>query len=784
MTIDQVISILTQEKQNGLHSRFHCRAVMVRTIGQYCDLLSALQNIPGMVQFPSAELFPSNDVLPQYERVMAEKYFDQWVILPGVSEYLRLFNKSEAESQRFAKLWNHSFPASSKGRVIIPLWGCEAQWHDKALHLCEDDRKSENYYDCVDSNSDVQHMGMIILSRAFEPYVSQLAPQNSRTFMCLQEWYDYWGAPSSGISDYVLMTGRFLRAQPTEGAVSVKVIKDTLSFLRGAFDDGEVLTHENCLDAAASLLFNYALQGGSLQHAITGSLNIHTFSGTEMMSKWTMLSPGQKQLVKLWYTLYPDESYLCHCITLSKTEVDLQKHILMDVFSLMQEHPSWIGESQRIISGMNLAKNEDFFQRVDGILEFEDRLPFLSCNSKAERVYLLHMTGLWMRHSPEEVKDNTSIRKIFPQLMAYIDGQADGMDEDIRNYYFRYKSYKLSNTLPEDETLYFAGATTEQYDYRYAVLSSFVDDDCVVLWVDALGAEWLPLLIWALEKKQELRIIHSSIAHAALPTETCFNDQWTQMAVPYEKRDKLDKLAHKGIVDDPDYYACVEEQIEFVSQTLADHIDVLLKKYHRVIVTGDHGTSRLAARFFHKREGMPVPTGAKVCSHGRYCEASHSSTVIDPNIIDYKSVCGERYFVYCNYDHFKISGFAAGAEDDNAIYGEIHGGASPEEILVPVVVIDSLTEKPLTADWNEPVIKISRKTAKPIIVFSKQVQNIQVKAGSIEGVCTPSPAKKRWNVTFNGIKAGQYDVSLVADGQLISIPKLTIQSLLGDDDLF
>ena len=784
MTIDQVISTLAQEKQAALPSRFHCRAIMVKTIGQYCELLSALQKIPGMVQISSDELFPSNDVLPQYERITAEQYYDKWVILPGVSEYLRLFHKSEAETQRFARLWDYHFPKSSKGRIIIPLWGCEAHWRDKALHLCEDIRKSEDYCDCTDSSADAQHMGMIILSRAFEPYISQMSPRNSRTFMCLQEWYNYWSAPDAGISDFVLMTGRYLRVQPAEGEISVKVIMDTLSFLREAFDDGEALTHENCPDAAASLLFRFALRGSPLQQAITGSLNVQTFSGTEMMSKWGLLTSGQKYLVKLWYVLYPDESYLCHCMTLSRTEAELQEHIMLDVFTLMREHPAWVEESRVIISGMNLKMEESYFQRLDGIPEFEDRLPFLSGTSKTERIYLLHMAGLWMRQNPEEVKDNPSIKEKYPQLMAYINGKAGGMNEDIQEYFTRYKSYKLSNTLPEDETLYFAGAATDQCDYRYTALSNYVDDDCVVLWGDALGAEWLSLLSWALEKKQNVRITHSSIAQATLPTETCFNDQWTRMSVPYEKKDKLDKLAHKGIVDDPDYYACVEEQIEFVSQTLPGYIDTLLEKYHRVIVTGDHGTSRLAARFFHKREGMPVPTGAKVCSHGRYCEADQNSTVVDANVIDCKSVGGDRYFVYSNYDHFKISGFAAGAEDDNAIYGEIHGGATPEEVLVPVIVIDSREEKPLSAGWEKEVVKISKRAVRPVIIFNRPVQNIQVKIDTVTGTCTPSTDKKRWTITFAGLKSGDYDVSLVADGVLLSVPKLRVRSALGDDDLF
>ena len=85
-----------------------------------------------------------------------------------------------------------------------------------------------------------------------------------------------------------------------------------------------------------------------------------------------------------------------------------------------------------------------------------------------------------------------------------------------------------------------------------------------------------------------------------------------------KKLDKLDKLAHKGVIDEPDYYACIQEQLAFVTG-IKNIVNELMETYNRVIVTGDHGTSRLAARFFHKRDAMPLPKNSTACSHGRYC---------------------------------------------------------------------------------------------------------------------------------------------------------------------
>lgn len=76
-----------------------------------------------------------------------------------------------------------------------------------------------------------------------------------------------------------------------------------------------------------------------------------------------------------------------------------------------------------------------------------------------------------------------------------------------------------------------------------------------------------------------------------------------------------------------------------------------------------------------------------------------------PNVKTFKRADGVQYAVYTNYDHFKQPGFAAGADDDDPIYGEVHGGATPEELLVPVVVIDSNTDIPLTAQWEKTTVK-------------------------------------------------------------------------------
>lgn len=134
-----------------------------------------------------------------------------------------------------------------------------------------------------------------------------------------------------------------------------------------------------------------------------------------------------------------------------------------------------------------------------------------------------------------------------------------------------------------------------------------------------------------------------------------------------------------------------------------------------------------------------------------------------------------------NYDHFKQSGFAAGADDDNAIYGEVHGGATPEEMLVPIIVIDSNFEMPLSATWEKNGVKIMTKKARLSLTFNKPVQKLQVKVAGIDAEVSTSDGGKRWSVVVPGIKQGTYTANVRANNILVDMPDVTILSAIGGD---
>lgn len=74
MTIKAVVAGLQKEKQKAVTSRFPCRAIMVKNVPQYCELLSELKKISDIRIVQTSELFSNMDVMPKYENLKASKY--------------------------------------------------------------------------------------------------------------------------------------------------------------------------------------------------------------------------------------------------------------------------------------------------------------------------------------------------------------------------------------------------------------------------------------------------------------------------------------------------------------------------------------------------------------------------------------------------------------------------------------------------------------------------------------------------------------------------------------
>jgi hypothetical protein len=384
-----------------------------------------------------------------------------------------------------------------------------------------------------------------------------------------------------------------------------------------------------------------------------------------------------------------------------------------------------------------------------------------------EQAFALKIISSWLRNgaSNENIKD--ALGSNFILFQQYFFDETCNSTE-IKAYFKWYKYNKIINRFPKNEQS-ISGFNT--FNSRFSALKKFINENTFVIWVDGMGVEWLSLLCAQLKATDDnLSIEDPIIATACLPTETEFNKQWDELG-PHEKLDRLDKLAHKGIPDDNNYFSCIVTQFEII-QEIAHKAISLLNKHDRVIITSDHGSSRLAALAFHDKPGFKAPENAKLGSFGRFCELPEGSVdTIHADDYEYVKNGDKSYFVIKNYEHFIISGKAVGKDQNNeALSGEIHGGKTPEEYLVPIVILNRNVKSKNTMNINfTPETQIVYKKGNVIIIrlnFNVEIDTLEANIGDIKGECKKI-SDKLWEILYRDLDKKTYAIELTVNGHLL-----------------
>ena len=141
----------------------------------------------------------------------------------------------------------------------------------------------------------------------------------------------------------------------------------------------------------------------------------------------------------------------------------------------------------------------------------------------------------------------------------------------------------------------------------------------------------------------------------------------------------LDNIIHNGVhvhgksSDEENFGAMLNIFPTMVMPAIAK----ALAKYKRVVLTADHGASRLAVLASKSQLAQSLPTKGVDDS-----AADWRYIVADPNTVPPSSIASNiagDYWIMKGYDRFSKSG---------GKLNELHGGLTYEEVLVPFVVFE------------------------------------------------------------------------------------------------
>jgi hypothetical protein len=232
--------------------------------------------------------------------------------------------------------------------------------------------------------------------------------------------------------------------------------------------------------------------------------------------------------------------------------------------------------------------------------------------------------------------------------------------------------------------------------YRDALLQRHTaGENCNLLVVDAMGAEWLPMLL-TLAKEQNLGVESVAVCKANLPTTTQFNTiHWPHSHTRSPDIKRFDNIVHNGA--EAHETRKPEENLaaalDVINKEVLPRVHLGLETSERVLVTADHGSSRLAVL---ARQTEPMLARTVACDAGveiadwRYRERTSQKERCPSELVE---TLDGKYWVIRGYDRLPKRGGGQSFE--------LHGGATMEERLVPVVIFSRKGQ-------YEPKAKISR----------------------------------------------------------------------------
>ena len=437
----------------------------------------------------------------------------------------------------------------------------------------------------------------------------------------------------------------------------------------------------------------------------------------------SVLESGDKnRLWLLWLALQVfgagTNKYVTRIIANSDSVETFERSLYSELLNIKHDAPmfdTYYAERKRILDSIpeNLPYIDDYCDQI-GMHE-KYAVCYLTAASERERYELVKNLSIY-DYSEDEI--GTVLKNGFPDIYSYMQPFAfdvlntklpdadNSLRGELTTYFVQYKQQKLTNRILDGfistVDTYAVDRPFMKLQPRSSIVSKLDKSKTGFFFFDALGVEYLAFIQSKCEKYG--LISEFAIGRCELPSITSANKEFENTCPNVKKISDLDELKHHSMVYD--YTACpypihLFRELEIIDAELR-RIQTQLAQgtIQKAVILSDHGASRLAV-LYGKESASNIELAEKGIHSGRCCKIDE-----DPHLT--QASYEDGYAVLANYERFKGS---------RAANLEVHGGATLEEVLVPVI---TLVRKPdnITYCFVDPVIKFKMGQDARITLFS------------------------------------------------------------------
>uniref|UniRef100_UPI0040294DC5 BREX-4 system phosphatase PglZ n=1 Tax=Dialister sp. TaxID=1955814 RepID=UPI0040294DC5 len=638
--------------------------------------------------------------LPQIDALFRDVKKKDCFVVIGLSSYAMLLGKKRAE-ELMARLQE----LSVAGHVIVLLS------HMKEIRLSRMQQDQHLSYRVLMLEGDPTPLPSIYLASPEENSFGQSVLPNIQALLEKLEQYD----SATGETSFVARIG-FPREIFSESMYSIRSSKGIFEELVKAYPVLKGALKE-CWGTKEEWAWfaKYWEESLSWSALAKRCFGLETHFSTILKQEY-----GQSDERETWlYWLIlkvegaSEDAYLSYALGKSQHWQDLWEHIFLSLSSLsfqMREFEKYCEGRKRLLEGQAIPATWVSEYQDSIAQKGRDAIWYLFAGTAWEEKMLFQCLADY-DYTKEEVMG--VLKTHFPDLFAYMKSFTFTMHQKVperlvpllTKYFDDYKWQKLMNHLTPD---FKAQVNTlaehrvyNQFPIRSLALSQMKKENTMMYFVDALGVEYLSYIS---EKCKTYGLLLSiQVVHGELPSITSQNTEFMNPGVKNIK--DLDEKKHESQTYNyekqkiPLHLVAELKAIDDVLQTIRDGL--LTKEMKSAIIISDHGATRLAV-LNDEEYGAEFIVGESKGQHsGRCCQVEE-----DPGIPF--AAYENGYAVLANYMRFKGSRKAD---------VEVHGGATLEETLVPLLQI-SLKPKDPMVEFQPALVQLRKKEVGELLLVT------------------------------------------------------------------
>ena len=449
--------------------------------------------------------------------------------------------------------------------------------------------------------------------------------------------------------------------------------------------------------------------------------------------------------------------YLHYVIEKTKSIEDFHYFLvfgLLDIDYHDVNYQRMYDERKKYLLSRPVKSLNDYCSKVISQKVIPDSLFYLTDNTDLEKDTILDII---VKHEKIDDAILEALKNSYVDLYDYLK-QFSELPESIRDYFEQYRTIKVLNKKPPESFLQLVrdnifSSKYVQFDHRDVKFNEVVNERSSIVFIDAMGIEYLPF-IKSLCEEYDLDV-KSFICRSNLPTITLTNISVLK-GKKYDSIKQLDILAHKNNEDD--YCSSsryIKDQLKIIRDMIRKIHDTI-KGAEEVVVFSDHGCSRLFV-LNGQEEGYDWKVGTE---HNGRCALIQDTDYSEPNI-----KCESGYYIAADYSRMRFNMPKAKIE--------AHGGATLEEVLVPILLITNPGQRYKECEYSaEVTLDPIKGMAIFVIYYPTDTESLSIIMNGVRYY----PTKKDNNYSFEltGVSIGTFELQIYDGYHLLKNDTLKI----------